>query len=100
MLRFILDMTEVPPSWLAWPEGCCTLDALRLKLLAPGGAPGPPLGLELPPPCADLNDVLTACKVEAYTHGCVLFIQQQPYVVMIHLAWLQVTQTTIRGAFE
>ena len=60
MLRFILDMTDVPPSWLALP-GVCILDALRLKLLPPGG------GLDLgwdppPPPCADLNDELAACK--------------------------------------
>ena len=43
MLRFILDMTEVPPSWLACAaEGI--LEALRLKLLLPGGMLAPPLG--------------------------------------------------------
>ena len=61
MLRFILDMTEVPPSWLACAAECI-LEVLRLKLLLPGGGLTPPLGLLLGPPCADLNDEL-ACEV-------------------------------------
>ena len=62
MLRFILDMTEVPPSWLACAAECI-LDVLRLKLLLPGGGLTPPLGLLLGPPCADLNDEWAACEV-------------------------------------
>ena len=68
MLRFILDMTEVPPSWLAC-AGECILDVLRLKLLLPGGGLTPPLGLLLGPPCADLNDEWAACKV-THVVGC------------------------------
>lgn len=42
MLRFILDMTEVPPSWLACAADCIR-DELRLKLLPPGGGLTPAL---------------------------------------------------------
>ena len=63
MLRFILDMTDVRSSWLAWAL-VCILEGLLLKLLVPG--------LEFKFPCAlcwDLKEVLPACNNRAeYSH--------------------------------
>ena len=62
ILRFILDMTDVRSSWLAWAL-VCILEALLLKLLVPG--------LELKFPCVlhwDLKEVLAACHRAEYGH--------------------------------
>ena len=62
MLRFILDMTDVRSSWLAWAL-VCILEGLLLKLLVPG--------LEFKFPCAlrwDLKEVLAACNRAEYGH--------------------------------
>ena len=60
ILRFILDMTDVRSSWLAWAL-VCILEGLLLKLLVPG--------LEFKFPCAlrwDLKEVLAACNNRAW----------------------------------
>lgn len=57
MLRFILLMTDVPPSWLVWALGW-VLEGLCLKLLLPT-----PPDLTLPWPLRwDLKDALAACS--------------------------------------